>query len=73
MLRGSKRRDFVKEHKDILGIIVVKDISKNDREEDTNKYTTERMNSLRFIMVTKNRDTLLHIIILYYRSQCIRR
>jgi hypothetical protein len=63
----DRRTAWMNEHKDISGAILVKGISRsNDSEDesesddeendDTSKYTTEQMNSLRVIMITKNRS-----------------
>mmetsp|Transcript_43362 Transcript_43362/g.48803 ORF Transcript_43362/g.48803 Transcript_43362/m.48803 type:complete len:216 (+) Transcript_43362:110-757(+) len=71
----ATRTAFVNEHKDILGSMLIRGIqsdknNSDDEDEDhdesddednadTSKYTTEQMNMLRFIMITKNRDEQL--------------
>ena len=63
----DRRTAWINKHNDISGAILVKGISRsNDSEDesesddeendDTSKYTTEQMNSLRVIMITKNRS-----------------
>lgn len=66
------RNAWLNEHKDINGAILIRGIPSNhDDEEDSddesaeaaktrqNNYTTEQMNSLRFIMVNKSREKWL--------------
>jgi len=62
------RNDFLNENKEIEGAILIRGIERTDCDsdsdsdtetEDSNNYTMEQMNSLRFVMLTKNRDEQL--------------
>ena len=48
------------ENKHITGTMLIRGIPANDDDDDddgdTSNFTTEQMNSLRFIMLTQNRD-----------------
>ena len=44
------------ENKHITGPMLIRGIPANDDDGDTSNFTTEQMNSLRFIMLTQNRD-----------------
>mmetsp|Transcript_5196 Transcript_5196/g.6050 ORF Transcript_5196/g.6050 Transcript_5196/m.6050 type:complete len:240 (-) Transcript_5196:331-1050(-) len=65
----EKRNAWLNENKDILGAMLIKGLEsdpdeededeENDEHEDKSKYTEEQMNSLRFIMLNKNRDEQL--------------
>jgi len=60
------KMEWINNHKDIVGEIMIKgmhssnedseDEDSEDEEETSFEYTTEQMNSLRFIMATKNRS-----------------
>lgn len=66
------RTAFLNEHKEIEGAMLIKGIPRTDPDdeddededddkgnEDNSKYTTEQMNELRFVMITKNRSEQL--------------
>lgn len=61
----DQQKAWLKQHKEVLGPRMIKGIdgddeSEDDEEEDKSKYTTEQMNSLRYIMVTKNLEKQFH-------------
>jgi len=62
----DKRKAWYNDHKEFMGAMVIKGIprdadddSDDEEDEDTSKFTAEQMNSLRCIMINKNREEQL--------------
>ena len=55
----DRQEAFLNVHKDIQGRILIRGISSSGKNSDPSKFTKKQMDSLRFVMITKNRDKQL--------------